>query len=131
MEKKGQEVPRALRIWFTIHFAADILFALPLLIAPVAFLSALGWNVVDPLTARMVAAALFGIGTESLLSRNSSKESFRTMLRLKIIWSAAALTGLLIGLISGLFGIWLVGVSLFLIFFLFNILWIYWFVRLK
>lgn len=28
------EVPRALRIWFVIHFAIDMAFALPLMVAP-------------------------------------------------------------------------------------------------
>ena len=28
------EVPEALRVWFVIHFVVDIVFALPLMVAP-------------------------------------------------------------------------------------------------
>lgn len=124
-------VPITLRRWFVIHFIADILFAIPMFFAPVKFFTLLGWQLVDPIATRMVAAALFGIGIESLLSRNSTRESFKTMLSLKIIWSSAAIIGLSLGLISGLFGSIAVGISLLIIFVLFNALWTYWFIRLK
>ena len=132
MKTKDQySVPRALRNWFVIHFIADITFAIPMFLFPVSLLSFLGWQQVDPITARMVAAALFGIGIESLLSRNASKESFQTMLSLKIIWSSAAIIGLALGLLSGSFTIAAVGISLLIIFILFNILWTYWFIKLR
>jgi len=124
-------VPKALRFWFVVHFAADILFAIPMFFIPVQFFTLLRWQTIDPIATRMVAAALFGIGIESLLSRNGSKDSFKTMLSLKIIWSSAAVVGLSWGLISGLFGNVLVGISLLVIFLLFNILWAYWFIYLK
>jgi hypothetical protein len=129
--KKEKDVPQSLRIWFAVHFAADILFAVPMFVIPVQFFTILGWETIDPITTRMVAAALFGIGIESLLSRNASIDSFKTMLSLKIIWSSAALLGLTIALISGLFGNLIVGISLLVIFLLFNILWTYWFIYLK
>ena len=65
-------VPRNLRRWFVIHFVADILFAIPLLLIPETILPFFGWTVVDPITSRLVGAALLGIGTESLLGRNAS-----------------------------------------------------------
>jgi len=132
MKTEGQyAVPSSLRKWFIVHFIADITFAIPMFVFPVAFLSFLGWQQVDPITSRMVAAALFGIGIESLLSRNSSRESFQTMLSLKIIWSSAAIIGVAMGLLSGLFTIAAVGISILIIFILFNILWTYWFIQLK
>jgi hypothetical protein len=90
-----------LRRWFVVHFLADIVVAIPLLIAPAAFLRALGWTTVDPVAARMVAAALAGIGVESLLCRNDSIDVFRAMLRLKCIWSAAAVAGLTFSIAQG------------------------------
>lgn len=128
---KGTYVPITLKKWFIVHFIADTLFAVPMFLFPVPFLTLLGWQLVDPITTRMVAAALFAIGIESLLSRNAPRDSFRTMLSLKIIWSSVAIIGLLIGLISGLFSILVVGISLLLIFISFNILWTYWFIKLK
>ena len=52
----------------------------------------------DPLFTRLVAAALFGIGIESLLGRHSSLEMYRGMLNLKIIWSAGATLGIALSL---------------------------------
>jgi len=124
-------VPRALKNWFIVHFIADITFAVPLFILPEQFLTFMGWSAVDPITARMVAAALFGIGTESLLSRNSTIDSFKTMLDLKIIWSLFAVFGLLLGLINGLFNNIYIGLFLLITFILFNILWTYWKIKIS
>jgi len=123
------EIPGSLKRWFIVHFIADTLFAVPLFITPVFLLNLLNWQIVNPLMARMVAAALFGIGIESLLCIKLGKDAFIAMLNLKIIWSFAAITGFTIGLIQDLFGYPAVGVGLLLIFAAFNILWIYW--RLK
>lgn len=87
------EVPRALRRWFIVHGVVDWLFALPLFLFPEAFLRALGWPTVDPMAARGVAAALVGIGTQSLLSRNARAAVYRELLSLKILWSATATLG--------------------------------------
>ena len=91
------EVPAGLRTWFLIHFWADMVFAVPLMLAPEKFLGFLGWGTVDPVASRLVAAALFGIGVESLLGRNAGAQTFRAMLNLKIIWSGAAIIALGIG----------------------------------
>jgi hypothetical protein len=114
--------PHSLRRWFVAHFAADILFALPLFLAPRAFLGALGWTTVDPLATRLVAAALFGVGIQSLLGRNESVETFRATLNLKIIWSASATLGILWSQLEGgpAFGWAFVGV-----FAVFNGIWSY------
>jgi hypothetical protein len=114
-------VPRSLRTWFTIHFVVDVLFAFPLMIAPMAFLKALGWSVIDPFTARLVGAALAGIGGASFLSRNEDVSVFRALLNLKIIWSITALIGMIVTLVSGAPQIGWGVVSLYL---LFGIVWI-------
>jgi len=90
-----------LRSWFVVHFVADIVFALPLFVLPRQFLTMLGWAEVDPLATRMVAAALFGIGIQSLLGRRKSAETFRGMLNLKIIWSSTATAGILASIAQG------------------------------
>jgi hypothetical protein len=86
-------VPRSLRLWFVVHFYADVLAAVPLFLAPREVLGWLGWTTIDPLATRLVAAALFGIGIESYLGRNADLETFRSMLNLKVIWSSAAVIG--------------------------------------
>jgi NADH:ubiquinone oxidoreductase subunit K len=113
-------------IWFVIHFVIDCITAIPLFIVPVLFLTWLGWVDVDPVAARLVAAALFGIGIESLLGRKSSLNSLITMLNLKIIWSAAAVAGLGISLIEKAHGnppaVW----AVFIIFIAFHAVWVFW-----
>ncbi len=94
-------VPLSLRRWFVVHFAIDVLIAVPLLLAPEWLLPRLGWLFVDPVTSRLVGAALMGIGVQSLLGRNAGVETFRAMLNLKIIWSASATLGLGLGLLKG------------------------------
>ncbi len=94
-------VPRGLRRWFVAHFIADILVAVPLMIAPTHVLAWFGWTTVDPVATRLVAAALFGIGIESYLGRNATADVFRGMLNLKIIWSSTAVAGSLWSVIEG------------------------------
>ncbi len=130
MSNINEEVPVGLKNWFFVHFVADILFAIPIFIAPVFTLKLMGWETVDPFASRLVAAALFGIGIESFLCRNSTLSAFRNMLNLKIIWSLSAIAGIIISLVQEprkepLFG-WLLA----LVFILFNFLWIYWRVRI-
>lgn len=125
-QKEKLLVPKALRMWFILHFIVDIVSAIPLFLIPVTILTYFGWNNIDPITTRLFAAALFGIGIESYLGRDSGFETYSNMLNLKIIWSTFAVIGLLISIIQGPAnkGIlpW-VGV---LIFLAFNLLWLYW-----
>ncbi len=94
-------VPPSLRTWFVIHCVVDLLFAVPLFLAPVMTLELLGWTTVDPLTTRVVAAALVGIGVESYLGRDGSHEQFRGMLRLKVLWSLTANAGIALSIAQG------------------------------
>ncbi len=124
-------VTKGLRNCFVAHFAADIAFALPLFLVPREFLTLLGWTSVDPFAARLVAAALVGIGGESLLSRNAAAGAYRAMLRLKLLWSGAALSGMALTVLQ--FPAYRLPSSylLIIIFALFNALWLYWLRRLN
>lgn len=90
-----------LSIWFIVHGVIDVLLAIPLFVVPELFLEAVGWTAVDPLLARIVAAALFGIGVESLLGFRMEMVAFRAILNLKMVWSAAATIGILWAIIEG------------------------------
>ncbi len=120
-------VPASLRAWFVVHFAVDMLFGIPLLVAPTLALPLFGWQVVDPLTSRLVGAALMGIGLESLLGRNASLETYRAMLNLKIIWASSAVLG--IGLSLLIEGAPVSGWAFLGIFAVFGAVWVYY--RLK
>src|SRR4051794_15589673 len=95
------EIPQTLRRWFAVHAFVDVVLALPLLFAPAAFLHALGWTAIDPVTARLVGAALLGIGVASWMGRNEGADAFRVMLNLKLVWSASAIVGLVISVGEG------------------------------
>lgn len=96
-----QDVPVGLRRWFVVHFTVDLLVAVPLFIAPRAVLGLLGWIEIDPAMSRVVAAALFAIGIQSLLCRNQPRLIFLAMLNLKLIWSSFAILGILISVLQG------------------------------
>lgn len=98
---KNITVPSGLRTWFVIHFAADILFAIPLLFFPQTLLKLFSWGTYDPIMTRLVGAALMGIGVESLLGRNADANTFRAMLNLKIIWASSALFAFGAGIAEG------------------------------
>lgn len=126
-----KDVPAALRMWFVIHFAIDLVVALPLFIAPREVLGLFGWTEIDPFAARLAAAALFGIGIESLLGRGRGRETFRGMLQLKLIWSATAALGLAWSTLESNLRYPLIGWALVGIFVAFHALWWYWLARLR
>ena len=123
-------VPKTLRMLFLVHFILDMVFAVPLFVAPRAFLQLLGWDTIDPFTARLVAAALFGIGLESLIGINAGSEAYRGMLNLKIIWSSAAAAGIAVGVArmgdAAPFFAWV----FLIVFAAFSSIWTFWRVRL-
>ena len=127
MKIEKQRVPKGLRIWFVIHFVVDMLFAIPLLFLPELIMPWLGWKIVDPITSRLVGAALLGIGIESLLGRDANRETFKAMLNLKIIWASGAIFALGYGLFKG--GPPLAGIFLG-IFLIFGVVWIFYRFRL-
>jgi len=122
---------KGLKFWFIIHFLADVFIALPLFFFPVRLLQIFGWTIIDPIMARLVAAALFGIGIESYLGRNADRNGFVPMLNLKIIWSFFASLGLLLSIWAGLFENLTIGWGIFVIFGLFHLLWVYYRIKLQ
>jgi hypothetical protein len=94
-------VPPGLRTWFIVHFLADVIFAVPLIVAPGPFLGLLGWSCVDPISARLVGAALAGIGVQSWIGRDDGPDAFRAMLNLKVIWSGTATAGIVASQLDG------------------------------
>jgi hypothetical protein len=115
------EIPASLRRWFVAHFIVDLMFALPLLVAPATTLQLFGFSGTDPVSPRLVGAALLAIGTQSLIGRREDVRVYRAMLNLKLLWSGSAIFGLLAGIGGGappatwaflaifiaFFGIWL------------------------
>jgi len=116
-----KNVPNSLRYWFLLHFALDIIVAVPLIVMPVAVLQFVGLPGEGVLTARLIGAALIGIGGASLLENKMGKEGYNVMLTLKILWSVAAQVVLLLSIYDGApSAVW----GIFTIFFVFSIVWI-------
>jgi hypothetical protein len=94
-------VPKSLRRWFLAHFLIDWAFGLPLLFAPAWTLSLLGFIEENSLAARLVGAALLGIGGASFLVRDAGAEVYLAMLGLKIVWSLSAILAILLSIREG------------------------------
>lgn len=128
MSENADIVPNGLRVWFVIHFVADVLFGVPLLFFPQILLNLFGWQTYDPIMTRLVGAALMGIGVESLLGRNADADTFRAMLNLKVIWASSALIAIGVGIAEGVAPTaWF----FLAIFFVFWCVWVYYRMKLK
>ena len=103
-------------------------FGIPFLLAPGYTLEALGLPDVNTIPIRIVGAALIGIGGISLIAHQKSREVYRSLLALKIIWSLAAIFGLLMEVIKTPHWVLYVGLG---IFGFFSILWTHYWVRIK
>ncbi len=129
ISNSDKDIPKALSYWFIVHFIIDISLALPLFFFPEQTLELFGWEQIDVLLARVVAAALFGIGIESLIGRNTSLDGFKNMLNLKIIWSLTASAGIAWSMIAGAQGRPLMGWLVLATFVIFHFIWWYWRIR--
>jgi hypothetical protein len=125
-----QKVPTSLRYWFLAHFVIDFVFAIPLLVAPLWTLGLFGFETTTSeavLFARLVGAALIGIGGASLFMHKKGMETYSSMLTLKILWSSAAMVAIGISVFEGSApeeALWFLR-----IFIIFNAIWIYYKVR--
>lgn len=122
------KVPKSLQIWFLIHFAIDIIFAIPLLFFPAIILDLVGISITESITPRLVGAALMGIGGASFFSRNNKLESYKALLTLKIIWSISAIIGLTLSIF---FGAPKITYAIILVFAIFALVWIYYKIKLN
>ena len=122
------EVPQSLRKWLVFHFYVDYAFAIPFFFFPEQLASLLNYEPLDPLAARMSAAALFGIGYSSLMAAKFDLEKIQLKLRWAVIWAGSATIGLFWGALSvdQIWG-WIFGI----IFLLFFILWFFYAIKLN
>jgi hypothetical protein len=95
------DVPPSLRSWFIVDAVVDFLAAAPLLVAPELMLRRLGWTCVDPISARLVGAAMLANAVATFASRAAGVETYRALLRGKLIWCVAGAASMLIAVGSG------------------------------
>lgn len=117
-------IPKSLRYWFLAHFFIDILFAIPLLLFPAWLLEGVGFETTNLLLARMVGAALIGIGGVSLIMRNKDTSAYIPMLQLKLLWSGTVIIALVLSFSETKTTIQLVLLATFMAFFL---IWLHYF----
>lgn len=121
-------ISKSLRNWFLIHFAVDMIVAIPLMVAPEFILELFGFQNIEIITARLVAAALLAVGGTSLWMHRGSVESFVVMLKLKLLWSGFAMSGIIWSIFNGSPSVaWFV----FGIFAVFFVVWLWYFVKLN
>ena len=89
-------IPTGLRHWFVAHFIIDILFAMPLILFPALLLQVLGFETTNLLLARLVGAALVGIGGVSFIMHKKDISEYRAMLQLKLLWSGTAIVAIIL-----------------------------------
>jgi hypothetical protein len=94
-------VPEILRKLFFLHFILDYIFAIPLMFAPVKTMMLFGWETPEIVATRLAAAALMGIGGISLIAYKADADVYRHMLTMKLLWSGAAILGLVLSLADG------------------------------
>ncbi len=123
----NMQLPNSLRSWFVAHFIVDMIFAIPMFLAPAWVSDLIGIEGEGVLTIRLVAAALFAIGLTSLLVHRASPEVYRAMLKLKVVWSLLAMIAILITLLSNFAAALVV---IFIIFAIFSATWMYYLSRL-
>ena len=118
-----KQVSKSLRVWFKIHFIVDFLIAIPLIFFTKWTLGLFGFPLENLVFARLIGAALIGIGGTSYFCKK--KEHFEIMLILKIFWSLAAILALIWGIVeTEILSLWL----FLIIFVIFSGVWqYYWF----
>ncbi len=95
------DVPPSLRSWFIVDAVVDFLAAAPLLAAPELVLRRLGWTCVDPISARLVGAAMLANAAATFASRAAGVETYRALLRGKLIWCVAGAASMFIAVGAG------------------------------
>jgi hypothetical protein len=97
------DLPPALRTWAAVNAVVDVGLGSMLLLVPESVLPRLGWTAVDPVTSRLLGAALLSLGWQALVlrRRRGGHAAFRALLGLRLVGSAAALVGMLIAIARG------------------------------
>lgn len=96
-----KKISKSLETWFLIHFALDYLFGIPLLFAAAWTTSLFGFSTENLLFARMIGAALLGIGGISFIAHKAGIEVYKNLLTMKLIWSGTAIIALIISIVEG------------------------------
>jgi hypothetical protein len=95
------DVPPSLRMWFVVDAIVDFLAAAPLLAAPELVLRRLGWTCVDPISARLVGAAMLANAAATFAGRAAGVETYRALLRAKLVWCVAGAASMFVAVGSG------------------------------
>jgi hypothetical protein len=83
-----EEVTKLLKLTFLIHFFVAAIFGLLFTVMVEVYFDVIGWNYKgDPVTGRILGAALLGFAGASLLAWRESKwESVKIVVQMEIVW---------------------------------------------
>lgn len=89
-----------LKALFLVHFIAALIFGLPLLLVPAAFMGVLGVRLTDPEAFRLVGAAVLSVGASSWYSYKAAEwEKVKIVVQTEIVWTVLAALAILYGLL--------------------------------
>jgi hypothetical protein len=74
--KDTMAIPKSLQRWLIVHFVVDVIFAIPLIFFQIWILGLFELPASESVMARLVGAALIGIGSTSFFSYKRTKESY-------------------------------------------------------
>ncbi len=85
---------------FLVHFIAALIFGLPLLLVPAAFMGILGVSLTEPETFRLVGAAVLSFGASSWYTYKAAEwEKVKIVVQTEIVWTVLAVLTILYGLL--------------------------------
>ena len=115
---------KSLRYTFLIHAVVTVAFGLPMLLAPGRWLDLFGWLPIDPIMTRLLGAAFLALGWGSYRAwRAAARSDVEILLQVEVVFTVLSSLALLRHLLGGSWP-WYVW-TLFIVFVLFAIAWIY------
>ena len=87
---------KTLKYTFLVHAVVAVVFGLPMLIAPGRFLQAFGWKPIDPITSRILGAALLALAWSSYRGwRAREWAQVAIVVEIEAVYTVLACVGLL------------------------------------
>jgi len=120
-----EEISKALKLIFLIHFIASFLLGIVFLLFTETFVSLTGWGYLDPVAGRILGASIVGFAIGSLLAwRETEWQKVKIVVLVELTWLGVGLVTAIIcafifypswviWLIIGLFALFLVAFGYF------------------
>jgi len=121
------KVPTGLKVFFILHFIVDTGFGIPFVFLTRTMHELFHLPTENLILGRMFGAAMIAIGGVSILVIKDKLDSFKSLLKLKLLWSASAIVGIGISLNENFHDSYFFAFSFFVLFF---VVWSYYYFKL-